>query len=199
MFSLHKAVRLTHPPTWSTLPVRSDLTSALLSLPHTDSHSHAGTWRILPCRPAGPLHHPSLLTSLPSWICPEMPEGNEATGNGKVSRQLGRIWVADKISWFIISIMVFHWLPIRIPPLHPPLSLHVQPFSSQTSLLFSIVGAGQWLKLPYTCSQLRDRQPLPQCISSAIHLVQHLATTTSKCFTKMCYSPSVHKLHNYSP
>lgn len=73
----------------------------------------------------------------------------------------GQNWIADKISWFIISIMVFHWLPIRIPPLHPPLSLHAQPFSSQTSLLFSIVGAGQWLKLPYTCSQLRDRQPLP--------------------------------------
>lgn len=89
-------ISLTHPPTWSTLPAQLDLTGILLSLPRTYSHFHTGTWHILPCRPAGPLHCPSLFRSLPNWICPRMPEVNEAISNGKLSRQLGRIWVADK-------------------------------------------------------------------------------------------------------
>lgn len=96
MFSLHKA------------PCQSDSSTHLVhaaSEVRLKEHFAFSTLYPLPIlrqahgmrSPAEPLNHPSLFCSLLSWVCPRMPEVNEAISNGKPSRQLGRIWVADKI------------------------------------------------------------------------------------------------------
>lgn len=53
-----------------------------------------------PPRPAGPLQQP-LVRSLLSWVSSRMPKENEAIDNNKLTRQLGIIWVANKISWLL--------------------------------------------------------------------------------------------------
>lgn len=120
---------LTHPPTWSVLPVRSDFTGTLLSLPFVDSHSHTSTWDASPADLQG--HWATL---------PGMPEGNKDIRNGKISRQLNVVehgYVIESHHFFISSILDFPAVTRTCP--HLPLSLHTCTHSlgSQTSLPLS--------------------------------------------------------------
>lgn len=101
------------------LSARSGLTCALLSLPQTDFHPILAHGMPSSPGPAGRHHQPPVRSFL-SGVSFRMPEGKEAMNSEKLCRKFGRIWISNKIiCFFIISMMIFSWLHIKVPPPHP--------------------------------------------------------------------------------
>lgn len=147
-----------------------------------------------------PCQHMGCLPSRPAgtWATlPGMPEVNEAIRNGRIPRQ-EHGYVMKSHHFFISSILDFPAVTYQNLSSSAPLSahMHTQPWQPDLSFLLE---AEERLSCLTLIHNSQDHQPLPQCISSAIHLLQHLATITSKYCSEMSYSASVCNLYNLKP
>lgn len=165
------------------LSARSGLTCALIFLPQTDFHPHLSKWHTL-CTWTGRTSPTSSVRSFLNWVFFRMPEGKEAINSEKLCRKFGRIWITNSQLFFIISMMIFSWLHIKVPPPHPLLSSCIctdklliasPPFSSAFWKW-----DGGWICV----TLIRNSKIHSHHNSAATHLVQHFPITSSKCSMK---------------